>query len=259
MTRLLPAPALVALSLGLAAPLSAQEERTPTDAEAQPEAEVQPEVDFDALVDEAIDRSTGEVGAVEDLNRLWAATYQLPRWHFVVLPDDPTRPYVADMDGKSWLLAFTDADRLTQFVNAQEGLKRADDQVLFLSMDSLAARDWLTKLGKQGVFGVRFNQGDYGWFSPVRNLVPIHAHLVKLGLIAPPELDAEAVNLVLLDWGARKIAVIKEVRAITGLGLKDTKELIERAPVTIKEGLSRADAEAAKQAIEAAGGAVELR
>ena len=59
--------------------------------------------------------------------------------------------------------------------------------------------------------------------------------------------------------GDKKIEVIKEVRAITGLGLKEAKDLVEGAPKTLKEGVSKADAEKFKKQLEAAGAAVELK
>jgi large subunit ribosomal protein L7/L12 len=65
-------------------------------------------------------------------------------------------------------------------------------------------------------------------------------------------------NVVLKEFGDKKIQVIKEVRALTGLGLKEAKDLVEGAPKAVKEGLSKEDAEAAKQKLEAAGAVVEL-
>jgi large subunit ribosomal protein L7/L12 len=65
--------------------------------------------------------------------------------------------------------------------------------------------------------------------------------------------------VVLTKAGDKKIEVIKEVRAITGLGLKEAKDLVEGAPKTVKEGVSKADAEKFKKALEAAGAAVELK
>ncbi|MBO6636010.1 MAG: 50S ribosomal protein L7/L12 [Rhizobiaceae bacterium] len=66
-------------------------------------------------------------------------------------------------------------------------------------------------------------------------------------------------DLVLADAGAQKINVIKEVRAITGLGLKEAKDLVEAAPKSIKEGVSKEDAEKFKAQLEAAGAKVELK
>ena len=66
-------------------------------------------------------------------------------------------------------------------------------------------------------------------------------------------------TVVLADGGANKINVIKEVRAITGLGLKEAKDLVEGAPKTVKEGVAKADAEKFKKQLEAAGAKVELK
>ena len=66
-------------------------------------------------------------------------------------------------------------------------------------------------------------------------------------------------DVVLVEFGGNKIAVIKEVRAITGLGLKDAKDLVEGAPKPIKEGVKKEEADDIKQKIEAAGGTVEVK
>lgn len=66
-------------------------------------------------------------------------------------------------------------------------------------------------------------------------------------------------NVELTDAGANKIAVIKAVREITGLGLADAKGIVDAAPKAVKEGVSKADAEDAKKKIEEAGGKVELK
>ncbi len=66
-------------------------------------------------------------------------------------------------------------------------------------------------------------------------------------------------DAVLTDAGAQKINVIKEVRAITGLGLKEAKDLVEGAPKAIKEAVSKAEAEEIKKKVEAAGAKVEIK
>ena len=66
-------------------------------------------------------------------------------------------------------------------------------------------------------------------------------------------------NVVLTEAGANKIGVIKEVRAITGLGLKEAKDLVEGAPKPVKEGANKAEAEEIKKKLEAAGAKVELK
>lgn len=66
-------------------------------------------------------------------------------------------------------------------------------------------------------------------------------------------------TVVLADSGANKIGVIKEVRAITGLGLKEAKDFVESPPKNVKEGVSKEDAEAIKKKLEAAGAKIELK
>ncbi len=66
-------------------------------------------------------------------------------------------------------------------------------------------------------------------------------------------------TVMLTDMGAKKINVIKEVRGITGLGLKEAKELVEGAPKAVKEGVDKAEAEELKKKLEAAGAKVELK
>ncbi len=66
-------------------------------------------------------------------------------------------------------------------------------------------------------------------------------------------------NLVLLEAGANKVSVIKAVREITGLGLKEAKDVVDGAPKAVKEAMSKADAEAAKKKLEEAGAKVELK
>ena len=66
-------------------------------------------------------------------------------------------------------------------------------------------------------------------------------------------------DVILTTFGDKKIQIIKEVRAITGLGLKEAKELVESAPVPVKEGIVKEDAEKIKAQIEEAGGQAEIK
>jgi large subunit ribosomal protein L7/L12 len=75
---------------------------------------------------------------------------------------------------------------------------------------------------------------------------------------APVEEQTE-FNVILKAAGEKKVEVIKAVRAITGLGLKEAKDLVEGAPQTVKEAVSKADAEKFKKDLEAAGAAVEVK
>ena len=79
---------------------------------------------------------------------------------------------------------------------------------------------------------------------------------------APAEAAAEEsseVSVILADAGANKIAVLKEVRTLTGLGLKEAKDLVDAAPKAIKEGIKKDEAEAIKKQLEAAGAKVEIK
>jgi len=71
--------------------------------------------------------------------------------------------------------------------------------------------------------------------------------------------EASEVSVILAAAGANKIAVLKEVRAITGLGLKEAKDLVDGAPKAVKEGIKKEDAEAIKKQLEAAGATVEIK
>jgi large subunit ribosomal protein L7/L12 len=76
---------------------------------------------------------------------------------------------------------------------------------------------------------------------------------------APAAEDKDEFDVILTGDGGKKIQVIKEVRAITGLGLGEAKALVEGAPKPLKEGVNKAEAEEVKGKIEAAGGTVELK
>lgn len=84
--------------------------------------------------------------------------------------------------------------------------------------------------------------------------------------VAGPAADAGAAaveqtefDVILASFGGNKIAVIKEVRAITGLGLKEAKDLVESAPKAVKEAASQAEADDIKEKLEAAGATVEIK
>jgi large subunit ribosomal protein L7/L12 len=76
---------------------------------------------------------------------------------------------------------------------------------------------------------------------------------------APAEEEKTEFDVILTGDGGKKINVIKEVRAITGLGLGEAKALVEGAPKPVKEGINKAEAEKIKKQIEDAGGTVELK
>lgn len=76
---------------------------------------------------------------------------------------------------------------------------------------------------------------------------------------APPEEEQTEFTVILKDFGANKINVIKAVREITSLGLKEAKDLVEAAPTNVKEGISKTDAEAVRAKLAEAGATVEVK
>ena len=79
------------------------------------------------------------------------------------------------------------------------------------------------------------------------------------GAAAPAAEEKTEFDVVLKSFGAKKLDVIKAVREITGLGLKEAKEMVEGAPKNVKEGVSKDEAESIKKALEAAGAEVEVK
>jgi len=100
---------------------------------------------------------------------------------------------------------------------------------------------------------------EYG-IEPAAGGAVIMAGPAQAGAGAPAEEAEEktSFSVILKSFGDKKIQVIKEVRTLTGLGLKEAKDLVEGVPKPVKEGLSKEEAENAKQKLEAAGATVEL-
>jgi large subunit ribosomal protein L7/L12 len=99
---------------------------------------------------------------------------------------------------------------------------------------------------------------EYG-IKPAATAVAVAAGPMAAGGDGAPAEEKTEFTVVIKDAGAKKIAVIKEVRAITGLGLKEAKDLVEGAPSTVKEGVSKDDAAKMKAQLEEAGAVVDLK
>ncbi len=85
------------------------------------------------------------------------------------------------------------------------------------------------------------------------------APMAAAGAAGPAAEAKTEFNVILAATGEKKIDVIKEVRAITGLGLKEAKDLVEGAPKTVKEGVAKAEADEIKKKLEAVGAKVEIK
>lgn len=88
---------------------------------------------------------------------------------------------------------------------------------------------------------------------------PVAAVAVGGAAAAPAAEEKTEFDVILTNFGAKKLDVIKAVREITGLGLKDAKDLVEAAPKAVKEGANKEEAEKIKKALEEAGATVELK
>jgi len=88
---------------------------------------------------------------------------------------------------------------------------------------------------------------------------PVAVAVASAGDAGGEEEEQTSFDVVLTAAGDKKIQVIKEVRALTNLGLKDAKDLVDGAPQTVLEGVSKEDADKAKESLEAAGASLELK
>jgi large subunit ribosomal protein L7/L12 len=88
--------------------------------------------------------------------------------------------------------------------------------------------------------------------------IPVAA-VANVAVASEAIVEKTAFDVVLVSIGDKKIEIIKEVRAITGLGLKEAKDLVEAAPQSVKQGVNKADAESIKAKLEAAGAKVDIQ
>lgn len=93
----------------------------------------------------------------------------------------------------------------------------------------------------------------------VKAAAPVAAMAAMPGAAAAPAEEKTSFDVILVSGGDKKIQVIKEVRGITSLGLKEAKDLVEGAPKPVKEGVNKDEAQKIKATLEAAGATVELK
>lgn len=123
-------------------------------------------------------------------------------------------------------------------------IKELGDKIVALTlMQAKELADYLKE-----VYGIEPAAGGAMMMAPAQAAAPAEAVEEKT-----------TFNVVLTGFGDKKIQVIKEVRALTGLGLKEAKDLVEGVPKPVKEGMGKDEAEAAKKQLEAAGATVELK
>ncbi len=135
--------------------------------------------------------------------------------------------------------------------------KKADIQISKKMEDIISSIEGMTVLELANL--VKVLEDKFG-------VTPMQAMMAPAGMGAAPAAGAAApaeektaFTVVLAAAGANKINVIKEIRAITTLGLKEAKDLVEAAPKTVKEGITKEEAEDIKKKLEAAGAKIELK
>jgi large subunit ribosomal protein L7/L12 len=107
---------------------------------------------------------------------------------------------------------------------------------------------------------VKAMEEDFGVSAtPAVGMMPMGAMGAGAGAAAEPKEEKTKFDVILKDGGPKKIQVIKEVRALTNLGLKEAKDLVDGAPKPVKEGVSKEEADKIKEKIEASGGVVEIK
>lgn len=125
-----------------------------------------------------------------------------------------------------------------------------------LSKEEQAVIDAVEKLNVVQLNNVvKYMETEYG----ISAAAPVAVAAAPAGGGAAPAEEKDSFNIELAEAGAQKIAVIKVVREITGLGLAEAKAAVDGAPKVIKEGVPKADAEAAKKKLEEAGAKVNLK
>jgi len=117
--------------------------------------------------------------------------------------------------------------------------------------------EWLSSQSVLDIAGL-VKELEAKWGVSAAAPVAVAAAPAAAAAAAPVEEKTE-FTVMLVDAGANKIGAIKEVRAITGLGLKEAKDLVEGAPKAVKEGVSKQEADEIKKKLEAAGAKVELK
>lgn len=136
-------------------------------------------IDFDSFV-EKVKLMSFEAGQMV----LWAEVYKLPRWHFV-LKQEPNEdiksvvPFIGEVERKGWFFAFTDGKHARKFAERQKFVNE-DGSAFTVAMEPLEAAKWMSEYGKKGIYGVRFNEGEHGWFAPIENLLPMYKRLKEL-------------------------------------------------------------------------------
>ena len=154
-------------------------------------------------------------------------------------------------------MAEEKAKEKTEAVEAKETKKPKDDSAKKWSGDVKKLGDKIVALTLMQAKELGdYLKEEYG-IEPAAGAAVMMAGPAATGQAEEAE-EKTSFDVILKEFGEKKIQVIKEVRALTGLGLKEAKDLVDNAPKPVKEGLSKEEAEAARDKLEAVGAVVEL-
>ena len=135
----------------------------------------EPETNFDELVAKA--RTSGDAA---DLSSLYKAFFQLKEWTFIVSNNctiDNAKPFIGVFEEQPWLYVFTDSKKADIYARLFGNFLTNDGSTYIIKMSRASSLDMVNELNKRGVFGVRINEGDNGWFSTIPGLFEIKDYL----------------------------------------------------------------------------------
>jgi len=123
---------------------------------------------------------------ISNLDILYSALFNLDEWIFIATPKeeiDNTTPFIGILEEKPWFFVFTDANKALQFTKNKEMFKNEEGKTIQIKMSAYDAVETIFEAHKAGVYGVRFNEGDTGWVTPIDSFPAIIRHLKEKRLI----------------------------------------------------------------------------
>lgn len=132
---------------------------------------------FDILVSNVRTNNT-----TENLETLYAAFFALEEWNFIVSQDcsfEDARPFIGMVDEKPWIFVFTDGMKATQYAKAVGGFMEQDGNTVVIRVKREDGMNFAKRTQELGVYGIRFNDGENGWFVDIPGFFQIDDHLLQ--------------------------------------------------------------------------------
>ena len=130
---------------------------------------------FDLLVGNARNANN-----TENLDALYSAFFELKEWNFIVSQNsslEDARPFIGLVDEKPWLFVFTDGMKAQQYAQAAGGFLEQDGNTVILRMEAENSMDIARQLNERGVYGIRVNEGENGWYFDIPGMFRIREYL----------------------------------------------------------------------------------